>query len=118
MQAANGPTGVRSFVKTPEYPEGVFRAAKTTAYPAAIALAATWDPGLVGRVAAGIGEECNECGVDWLLAPSLHVVRVPQGGRNFESYGEDPLLSPGWRIGREPFPFKNLLTALRNKFLY
>ncbi len=93
LQTANGPAGLRPFVKTPEYPEGVFRAAKTTAYPAAIALAATWDPELVGRVAAGIGEECNERGVDWLLAPSLHIVRVPQGGRNFESYGEDPLLA-------------------------
>ncbi len=66
---------------------------RATAFPAGIALAATFDPELVGRVAAAIGEETLALGRDMLLGPSVNIARNPRGGRNFESFGEDPYLA-------------------------
>ncbi|HKR82627.1 MAG TPA: glycoside hydrolase family 3 C-terminal domain-containing protein [Terriglobales bacterium] len=64
-----------------------------TALPSALALAAAWDPKLAetfGRVAA---EEIASRGEHLLEAPGLNIARVPQNGRNFEYFGEDPFLT-------------------------
>lgn len=64
-----------------------------TAFPSALAMAATWDPSLVegfGRLAA---EELSARGEHLLEAPGLNITRVPQNGRNFEYFGEDPFLT-------------------------
>jgi beta-glucosidase len=73
-------------------PAGV-RAEKSTAFPAPVALAASWDPALVEQVGAAIAREARAHGKNVLLAPCVNIHRVPQGGRNFESYGEDPFLA-------------------------
>ena len=93
LQTANGPAGLRPFLKSPVLPEFVSGSAKTTAHPAGIALAATWDPARVRKTAALMGDECNRFGVDILLGPCVCLTKVPFGGRNFESYGEDPRLA-------------------------
>lgn len=64
-----------------------------TAFPATVALGATWDPSLARTLGAAIGRECRASGHDVLLAPGLNVVRVPTGGRNFEYLSEDPLVA-------------------------
>jgi len=65
----------------------------TTAYPSMLALAATWDPGLVEDVASAIGVEFRGKGANVLLGPSVQVHRTASGGRNFEYLsGEDPYL--------------------------
>lgn len=64
-----------------------------TCFPSAGALAATWNPELIEEVGAGIGAEAAVHGVSLLLAPGLNLKRHPLGGRNFEYYSEDPLLS-------------------------
>jgi beta-glucosidase len=61
--------------------------------PAPVALAATWDPKraeLIGRLLAA---ECRRKNVDMLLAPTINLQRSPYGGRNFEYFSEDPLLT-------------------------
>jgi beta-glucosidase len=64
-----------------------------TAYPASVALAATWDTELARRFGDAIGREARARGVHIVLGPGFNIQRVPQNGRNFEYYSEDPLLS-------------------------
>jgi len=65
----------------------------TTAFPAPIAQAATWDTALQQRLGEALGAEAWGKGVDVLLAPDVNIARVPENGRNFEAFGEDPFLS-------------------------
>ncbi|MFC5278049.1 beta-glucosidase [Halorubrum rubrum] len=64
-----------------------------TAFPAPIALAATFDAELAREHGAALGRETRVAGADALLAPGTNLIRVPQGGRNFEYFAEDPVLS-------------------------
>jgi beta-glucosidase len=84
MLTLDGPNGVRG----PVFPPG----SSATCTPCGTALGATWDIGLVAEVAARIGSEAKRAGVDYLLAPTLNIVRSPLAGRDFECYSEDPLL--------------------------
>ncbi|MFG1705719.1 glycoside hydrolase family 3 N-terminal domain-containing protein [Nonomuraea sp. M3C6] len=63
-----------------------------TVYPAAIAWAATFDPGLVERMASAIGRDMAAVGVHQGLSPVLDVVRDYRWGRVEETMGEDPYL--------------------------
>lgn len=65
---------------------------KSTAFPCPISLAATWNPGLAHEYAEAIGEECRAGGIGILLGPGMNEYRISQCGRNFEYFGEDPLL--------------------------
>jgi beta-glucosidase len=79
MTMTDGPVGVRW--------------EKSTAFPAGVAMAASWDTDLILRVGAAMGQEAKAHGRDVLLGPCLNIHRVPQGGRSFESFGEDPYLA-------------------------
>lgn len=63
-----------------------------TNFPQAIAMASTWDPELVQKVAQAIGEDVRRVGAHQGLAPVLDVVRDPRWGRTEESFGESPYL--------------------------
>src|SRR4051794_25019720 len=63
-----------------------------TVFPAAIAWGATFDPGLVERMAAAIGRDMAALGVHQGLSPVLDVVRDYRWGRVEETIGEDPYL--------------------------
>ena len=88
FQITNGPAGAG-----PGSNQSPATQAKATALPAPISLAATWDiklANLHGAVAAG---EAKELGSGLLEAPTINIARVPQNGRTFEGYGEDPYLA-------------------------
>ena len=73
-------------------PAGV-RAAPATAFPAGVALAASFDPDRVLAVGGAIAREAKAKGKNVLLAPTVNILRAPHAGRNFESFGEDPFLA-------------------------
>jgi len=89
FQTADGPHGVGEAVWRYLYRH----TDRATAFPAAIAVAASWNPELAGRVAGAIAREIRAKGRNWLLAPALDLVRDPRAGRVFESLGEDPYLA-------------------------
>jgi beta-glucosidase len=64
-----------------------------TAFPQAIALAATWDPALVGRAAEAIARETRSRGIRQVLSPVLNIADDVRWGRVEETYGEDPFLA-------------------------
>jgi len=80
LRMADGPIGVRNW-------------GPSTAYPAGIALAATWDTELAYRVGESLGNDARARGVHFLLGPGVNIYRSPLNGRNMEYFGEDPWLS-------------------------
>ena len=64
-----------------------------TAFPQAIALAATWDTALVGRVARAIARETRSRGIRQVLSPVVNIASDVRWGRVEETYGEDPHLA-------------------------
>ena len=66
---------------------------KSTAFPASILLASTWNKSLAESYARAIGEECRAAGISILLGPGMNIYRISQCGRNFEYFGEDPYLA-------------------------
>jgi beta-glucosidase len=85
LRITNGPAGVG--------PGGAGVQLRATALPAPIALAATWDPIEARAYGKLAGEETKMLGSDLLEAPDINIVRIPQGGRTFETFGEDPWLT-------------------------
>jgi beta-glucosidase len=85
---------------------GVARAGRATVFPQAIGLAATWDTGLMLRVATVISDEARAKYNDALRngrrgvyegltfwSPNINIFRDPRWGRGMETYGEDPYLT-------------------------
>ncbi len=64
-----------------------------TAFPQSIALAATWDPELVGQVGQAIARETKSRGIRQILSPVLNIARDVRWGRTEDTYGEDPFLT-------------------------
>jgi beta-glucosidase len=77
---ADGPVGCRNY-------------GKSTAYPATIGLAATWNRQLAGEFGKAIARDSRARGVHILLMPGVNIYRSPLCGRNFEYMGEDPYLT-------------------------
>ncbi len=66
------------------------RAGKATAFPVAMARAATFDVALERQVGLAIGLEVAAKGGNVLLAPTINLLRHPGWGRAQETYSEDP----------------------------
>ncbi len=79
-------------LKMDDGPLGV-RWGKSTAFPAGTCMAASWDTSMMSEVGKAIAEEVKGKGRDEILGPCVNIARIPMGGRDFESYGEDPYLA-------------------------
>lgn len=64
-----------------------------TQLPASIGIGASFDPSLAKATGEVVGQEARTKGIDVIQGPNLNLARVPQDGRIFESYGEDPFLT-------------------------
>jgi beta-glucosidase len=87
ITVTDGPNGARG--------SALLGAGRATALcvPCGSALGASWDPALIEEVGAVLGEEARTKGARVLLAPTINLHRHPLGGRGFECYSEDPLLT-------------------------
>ncbi len=88
----DGPHGVR---RQPDGADhlGIGNSVPATCFPTASCLASSWDTELLSEVGEALGRESRSGGVSVLLGPGLNIKRHPGGGRNFEYFSEDPLLS-------------------------
>ncbi|NQX33552.1 glycoside hydrolase family 3 C-terminal domain-containing protein [Herbiconiux sp. VKM Ac-2851] len=91
LRLGDGPHGVRR----PRDGSGLsmFDSDPATCFPTAAALGASWDESLVREVGAALGREAAAHGIGVLLGPGVNLKRTPVGGRNFEYFSEDPLVS-------------------------
>ena len=85
MTVSDGPVGVRGGTDTELEP--------SAAFPSGSGMAATWDEALLGRIGGLLAGEAVRKGVDVVLGPTINLHRSPLGGRHFECFSEDPLLS-------------------------
>jgi beta-glucosidase len=95
IKMADGPIGVRSWAGPSAKTGGMGAKMQitTTAFPAGVAMAATWDTDLLQQEGKAIGQEVKALGRDMILGPTVNINRTPLWGRNFEGYGEDPYLT-------------------------
>lgn len=83
-----------------------------TAFPQAIALAATWDTALVGAVGRAIARETRSRGIRQILSPVLNIARDVRWGRTEETYGEDPFLTTQMALAFiRPFEASGVITT-------
>ncbi|KAL3451524.1 glycoside hydrolase superfamily [Aspergillus insuetus] len=85
LKMSDGPNGARG--------ENFFGGKTSACFPASVSLAATWDAELVHAVGHALAEDTKSKGAKLLLGPTVCPHRHPLGGRNFESFSEDPLLA-------------------------
>ncbi|MEV6225511.1 glycoside hydrolase family 3 C-terminal domain-containing protein [Nocardia fluminea] len=85
MPVSDGPSGVRG--------ENWDERDPSVSLPSGTAIAATWDPGLLTEIGALIATEARRKDVYAVLGPTMNLHRSPLGGRHFECFSEDPLLT-------------------------
>lgn len=85
MVVSDGPSGVRGAVWDERDP--------SLNLPSATALSSSWDPEIAYRYGAVAAAEARRKGVDVVLGPTINLHRSPLGGRHFEAFSEDPMLT-------------------------
>ena len=85
MVVSDGPSGVRGELWDERSP--------SLSLPSATAFASTWDKDVLGQVGEVMAHEARSKNVDVVLGPTINLHRSPLGGRHFEAYSEDAVLS-------------------------
>lgn len=84
LKAADGPAGVK--VSNPT-------TGKEMAFPSEPVMAATWNTELIEQLGVAFGHEALHADVAEIYAPGANIHRSPYGGRNWEYFSEDGVLS-------------------------
>jgi beta-glucosidase len=85
MVLSDGPSGVRG----PVWDERSL----SLNLPSATALSSSWDRSLATEYGTASAAEARRKGVDVVLGPTINLHRSPLGGRHFEAFSEDPVLT-------------------------
>lgn len=65
----------------------------TACFPNTNALGATWDKDLIEEMGRSVAAQGKYKSAQVVLGPTINIHRDPRGGRNFEAFSEDPLLT-------------------------
>ncbi|MBR1751198.1 MAG: glycoside hydrolase family 3 C-terminal domain-containing protein [Ruminococcus sp.] len=90
IMMSDGPHGLRKMYESSTNPNNSIEA---VCFPAACALACSYDKELLNELGKALGNECQSEGVAVLLGPGANIKRSPLCGRNFEYFSEDPYLA-------------------------
>ena len=85
IRTSDGPNGIRG--------THFYGSTPSACLPCGTAIGATFDKDLVHRIGNLLADEAKAKGAHVVLGPTINIQRGPLGGRGFESYSEDPLLS-------------------------
>ncbi|KAF5004879.1 hypothetical protein FDECE_8661 [Fusarium decemcellulare] len=85
IRLSDGPNGVRG--------THFFDSTPSACLPCGTALGASWNIDLIYRLGQLLSDEAHAKGAHVLLGPTVNIQRGPLGGRGFESFSEDPILS-------------------------
>lgn len=110
INLSDGPHGLRQCIGL-----GWGESVPSTCFPPAVLLACSFDESLAKKQGAAIGEEAQNQDVQIVLGPGNNIKRSPLGGRNFEYFSEDPVLSGHIAAGViEGIQSKKVGTALKH----
>ncbi|PVI02837.1 glycoside hydrolase family 3 protein [Periconia macrospinosa] len=84
IKMSDGPNGARG----ESYVSGITAAC----FPCSTCVGATFDVGQAFRLGQEIAKETISKSAKVLLAPTMNIIRSPLGGRNYETFSEDPLV--------------------------
>ena len=93
LKMADGPLGIREEISRNSWANAGWDNDFATYYPAAGAVAATWNPELSYTFGNSVGQEARARDKDMLLSPAINIIRTPLGGRTYEYFTEDPFLN-------------------------
>ena len=86
-------------IRMADGPQGVRNKTRSTFYPCGISLASTWNPDLAREMGRGLALDARARGIGIMLGPGVNIYRSALCGRNFEYYGEDPVLASAIACG-------------------
>ena len=93
IEYADGPFGIREEMEPLSWNSLHLATDSATFFPTGSALAATWSTEMAYAYGRGMGIEARLRGKDMILGPAINIQRIPTGGRTYEYFSEDPLLS-------------------------
>lgn len=92
VMVSDGPHGLRKQENEADH-IGISESVKAVCFPAASALACSYDKELLNSIGKALGDECQAEEISTLLGPGINMKRSPLCGRNFEYFSEDPYLA-------------------------
>ena len=90
--------GIPSF-RMSDGPVGARVPPPSTAFAGGIGLAATWDPAMAYALGVQLARDTRSRGANYILGPGVNIYKMPNNGRNFEYFGEDPFLAGRTAVG-------------------
>ena len=99
MAYADGPFGIREELEPNSWNPLGLTTDSATFFPTGSALAATWSEEISYEYGVGMAREARLRGKDMLLGPAMNIQRFPTGGRTYEYFSEDPILSAALSVG-------------------
>lgn len=93
IKYADGPFGIREEGVPTGFQSAGWVTDSATYFPTGSALAATWSKELAYKYGKGMGTEARKRGKDIILGPAINIQRLPVGGRTYEYFSEDPMLT-------------------------